>query len=917
MVQVPPKTRPRLFLIDGYALIYRAFFAMISRPLITTRGENTSAAFGFTRFIMNILEDHGPDYLAVVLDAGNSKRTERYPAYKATRNKMPQDLQVQLPRINALVEAFRIPVITLADHEADDVIGTLAMRAAEHDVEAVIVSGDKDFYQLLRPGISLLNPGRGGQAMVDEEWVDTSNAAERLGVPPHHVVDYLALIGDSSDNIPGAPGIGPKTAISLIEQFGPVETILERAADVSNKRAREALQNHAEDVRLSKELVTILCDLPVELELEALKTKEPDHARLRQLFVDLEFTTLVREIAAPVEQMKAAREHSYALVTDVKLVEDLVARARKLGYITLDCETSERDPMRGHIVGIAVAFEPTEAFYLPFGHHSGGMLALDGPASNNLPPLSSPQMRAFVELLQDENIRKIGHNLKHDYLALRRAKIDLANIEFDTMVASYVMDPGRRDHTIDALAMQHFDYRTTTYDELCGKGKEFRPIAECDVEKVKDYACEDADIAISLENKLRVDLQTQELESLYRAIELPLIHVLGAMEWAGIGIDFDFFKRFASRLEQDLALVETEIYKEAGSEFNINSTLQLKEVLFDKLQLPVVKKTKTGPSTDASVLQELAEMGHRLPQLIMEYRQLEKLRGTYVDALPQLVHPETRRIHTSFNQTVAATGRLSSSDPNLQNIPIRTHTGAEIRKGFVPAPGYLFLTADYSQIELRILAHMANDPGLIEAFESGGDVHKRTAALVFDVDVDKVTPDMRAAAKTINFATTYGQGPFALSNQLGISVTEAKTFIEQYFERFAGVRTFLDSLKLQAKEKGYVETISGRRRYIPEIHSPNHNIRSFGERAAQNAPVQGSAADIIKIAMINIHRELQSRGNETRMLLQVHDELVFEVPAAEIDAMRTVILDLMRNAVQLRVPLEVASGVGQNWHECK
>jgi DNA polymerase I len=917
VVQVPPKTRPRLFLIDGYALIYRAFFAMISRPLITTRGENTSAAFGFTRFIMNILEDHGPDYLAVVLDAGNSKRTERYPAYKATRNKMPQDLQVQLPRINALVEAFRIPVITLADHEADDVIGTLAMRAAEHDVEAVIVSGDKDFYQLLRPGISLLNPGRGGQAMVDEEWVDTSNAAERLGVPPHHVVDYLALIGDSSDNIPGAPGIGPKTAISLIEQFGPVETILERAADVSNKRAREALQNHAEDVRLSKELVTILCDLPVELELETLKTKEPDHARLRQLFVDLEFTTLVREIAAPVEQMKAAREHSYSLVTDAKQVEDLVARARKLGYITLDCETSERDPMRGHIVGIAIAFEPTEAFYLSFGHHSGGMLALDGPASNNLPPLSSPQMRAFVELLQDESIRKIGHNLKHDYLALRRAKIDLANIEFDTMVASYVMDPGRRDHTIDALAMQHFDYRTTTYDELCGKGKEFRPIAECDVEKVKDYACEDADIAISLENKLRVDLQTQELESLYRAIELPLIHVLGAMEWAGIGIDFDFFKRFASRLEQDLALVETEIYKEAGSEFNINSTLQLKEVLFDKLQLPVLKKTKTGPSTDASVLQELAEMGHRLPQLIMEYRQLEKLRGTYVDALPQLVHPETRRIHTSFNQTVAATGRLSSSDPNLQNIPIRTHTGAEIRKGFVPAPGYLFLTADYSQIELRILAHMANDPGLIEAFESGGDVHKRTAALVFDVEVDKVTPDMRAAAKTINFATTYGQGPFALSNQLGISVTEAKTFIEQYFERFAGVRTFLDSLKVQAKEKGYVETISGRRRYIPEIHSPNHNIRSFGERAAQNAPVQGSAADIIKIAMINIHRELQSRGNETKMLLQVHDELVFEVPGAEIDEMRTVILDLMRNAVQLRVPLEVASGVGQNWHECK
>ncbi|HEY0673840.1 MAG TPA: DNA polymerase I [Longimicrobiales bacterium] len=916
MVNVPQKTRPRLFLIDGYALIYRAFFAMINRPLITTRGENTSAAFGFTRFIMNILEDHAPDYLAVVLDAGSSKRNERYPAYKATRQKMPPDLQVQLPRITHLVDAFRIPVITLPDHEADDVIGTLAMRAKEQGIETVIVSGDKDFYQLLQPGVCLLNPGRGGQSMIDEEWVDTSNARERLGVAPEHVVDYLALIGDSSDNIPGAPGIGPKTAIQLIDQFGAVENILDHAAEVGNKRAREALQNHAEDVRLSKELVTIKCDLPVTLDLDALTTREPDRTRLRQLFIDLEFTTLVREYAAPVEETKP-RDRNYALVKETRQIDDLVARARKLGYIALDCETSEPDPMRGYIVGIGVAFEPTEAFYLPFGHHQPGMLALDGPASSNLPPLKSAALQEFVALLRDAGIRKIGHNLKHDYLALRRAGVELGGIEFDTMVASYVMDPGRRDHSLDALAMQHFDYRTTTYEELCGKGKDFRPISECAVEKVKDYACEDADIAISLDQKLRVDLETQDLEKLYRTIELPLIHVLADMEWVGIGIDFEFFKRFAQRLEQDLRLVEEEIHKEAGTAFNINSTLQLKEILFDKLKLPVVKKTKTGPSTDASVLQELAEMGHRLPQLIMEYRQLEKLRGTYVDALPQLVNPDTRRIHTNFNQTVAATGRLSSSDPNLQNIPIRTQTGAEIRKGFVPAPGFVFMSADYSQIELRILAHMAADEMLIEAFESGGDVHKRTAALVFDVPIEKVTPDMRAAAKTINFATIYGQGPFALSNQLGISVSEAKTFIEQYFERFSGVRTFLDAMKTQAKEKGYVETISGRRRYIPEIHSPNHNIRSFGERAAQNAPVQGSAADIIKIAMININHALAEQGSTARMLLQVHDELVFELPADKVEETRAFILDLMRNAVPLRVPLEVASGIGQNWFECK
>ena len=892
MVNTPDRTRPRLYLIDGYALIYRAFFAMINRPLITTRGENTSAAFGFTRFIKKILDEHEPDYLAVVLDAGSSKRNERYPAYKATRSKMPPDLQAQIPRITELVDAFRIPVVTLADHEADDVIGTLAVSAVEAGLEAVIVSGDKDFYQLLRPHICLLNPGRGGQAMVEEEWVGTGNAQERLGVPPERVVDYLALIGDSSDNIPGAPGIGPKTAIQLIEQFGPVENILEHAADVSNKRARESLQNNAEDVRLSKELVTIMCDLPVPLDLDRFAIKERDNARLRQLMVDLEFTSLVRDYAAPVEETKP-RDRDYQLVTDVKQVADLIARARKLGYLGLDAETSEPHPLRGHIVGVGVAFEPNEAFYLPFGHHDPGMLALDGPSSSNLPALNSTAMRELVALLEDDTVRKIGHNLKHDYLALKRAGIAFRGIDFDTMVASYVMDPGRKDHALDALAMQHFDYRTTTYEELCGKGRDQRSIAECDVQKVKDYACEDADIAVSLEQKLRVDLRTQELEELYRTVELPLIRVLGEMEWSGIGIDFEFFKRFAGRLEQDLGLIEGDIYKEAGSEFNINSTNQLREILFDKLDLPVIRKTKTGASTDASVLEELAAMGHRLPQLIMEYRQLEKLRGTYVDALPQLVHPETRRIHTSFNQTIAATGRLSSSDPNLQNIPIRTHIGAEIRKGFVPADGFLFLSADYSQIELRLLAEIA------------------------DVPVDSVTADMRAAAKTINFATIYGQGPFALSQQLGISVQEAKTFIEQYFERFSGVRTFLDEMKALAKEKGYVETISGRRRYIPEIHSPNYNVRSFGERAAQNAPVQGSAADIIKIAMINIHKYIRETGSRARMLLQVHDELVFEIPEESAEQTREEILGLMRSAVTLRVPLEVASGVGNNWFECK
>ncbi|MGQ0560809.1 MAG: DNA polymerase I [Gemmatimonadota bacterium] len=914
MVEVPSKTKPRLFLIDGYALIYRAFFAMIQRPLITTRGENTSAAYGFTRFILNVLEDHSPDYLAVVIDAGSSQRTEIYPEYKATRNKMPSDLELQLPRIHEIVEAFRIPVIAIPGQEADDVIGTLALRAQDQDLEAVIISGDKDFYQLIRPGISLLNPGRGGNAMVEEEWIDTRNAAERLGVPPHHVIDYLALIGDSSDNIPGAPGIGPKTAIQLIEQYGPVEEILARVDEIKAKRPREALQNHEHDVRLSKTLVTIKCDLPVPLELDDLKLREPDHTRLRQLFIELEFTTLVREYAAPPAETRPVGTN-YELINSTSRVADLVARARRLGYIAIDAENSETNPMHGELVGIGVAFEPLEAFYLPFGHQSPGELALGGPKAGNLPPLRS--LRHLVAMLEDPRVRKIGHNLKHDHVVLRRAGVELRGLDFDTMIASYVLDPGRKDHTLDSLALQHFDYRTTTFEELCGKGKDQKPIAECGVERVKDYAGEDVDVAIRLEQKLRPELASLHLEHLYRDIELALIEPLAAMEMAGIAIDFEYFRKFGARLEQELALVQQQIFKVAGTEFNIGSPQQLREVLFERLQLPVIKKTKTGPSTDVDVLQELAERGHELPNLIIQYRQLDKLKGTYVDALPPLVNAQTGRIHTNFNQTVAATGRLSSQDPNLQNIPIRTETGAEIRKGFVPARGHLFLSADYSQIELRILAHMAGDANLIDAFRNGGDVHKRTAALVFDVPLENVTADMRAAAKTINFATIYGQGPFALSRQLGITTQQAKEFIEQYFLRFSGVRDFLDEQVRKAREKGYVETISGRRRYIPEIQSPNYNIRGFGERAAQNAPVQGSAADIIKIAMINIHRALAAGNSGAKMLLQVHDELVFEVPEAAIGETRALITELMQSAVPLRVPLEVASGVGENWYETK
>ena len=915
-MKVPKKTRPRLFLIDGYALIYRAFFAMISRPLTTTQGENTSGPYGFARFLLKVLREHEPDYLCVVMDAGSSERKTIYPAYKATREKMPTELQASLPRVRQLLEAFRVPVIELPDHEADDVIGTLARKAAAAGIEAVIVSGDKDFYQLIGDGISLLNPGRGGQANVEEEWVDEANASERLGVPPAHVVDYLSLIGDSSDNVPGARGIGPKTAIQLIDEYGNVDAILEHRDAIKAKRAREALESAESDVRLSKELVTIKDALPIELDLETLAVAEPDAARLRDIFVELEFHSLARELGEP-ERLPTRLERKYRLADSLAAVEEAVAAVRTAGRLALHVEGSHSDAMRGEIVGIGVVAVAGSGWYLPFAHHRPGVLDLDGFQARNLPALDSEVMRPFAGLLEDEAVAKIAHDLKPIVLRLRRAGVELRGLSFDTQVASYVIDPGRRDHEVESLALQHLAHRRLARDEVTGKGRESVPFAEVEPAAAMDWVTERADIALRLQVRFEEELSRTALGDLYRDVEMPLIHVLAEMEWAGIAIDVAFFREFQRKLDRDLRLIEQDIYRQAGEEFNINSTPQLRAILFEKLGLPVLRKTKTGASTDASVLEELAAAGHALPNLILEFRQLDKLKGTYVDALPEQINPATKRIHTSYSQTVAATGRLSSSDPNLQNIPIRTQVGVEIRKGFIPAEGCLFLGADYSQIELRILAHMSGDPVMTDAFVRGIDVHKQTAALIFGTAIENVTPDMRAAAKTVNFATIYGIGPFALSQQLGTSTAEAKAFIAQYFERLPGVRRYLDEQIEKAKTLGYVETLSGRRRYIPELRAQNWNIRQFGERAATNAPVQGTAADIIKIAMIRIQASLDEAKTGARMLLQVHDELLFEVPRAAIEPTRAMVIELMENAFPLDVPLEVATGIGESWYDCK
>ncbi len=944
---------PRLFLVDGYALIYRAFFALISRPLTTSKGENTSASWGIANFLQRLITKHQPEYLGWVHDSGLSFRHERYPAYKATREKLTEELQSDfdrgMDRICQLLDAYRIPILALPGYEADDVIGTLVARSVEAGINVVVVSGDKDFQQLVKPGVWLLNPGRGGPANVEEHWVGMENATERLGVAPEFVTDYMALVGDSSDNIPGVRGIGDKTAAELVKQYGHLESILAHATEITKKRPREALLEHAENARLSKELVTIRDDLPVPFDLESLQTKRPDYQQLRSLFLELEFHTLAKDAAvqAPVEE-KSGSKIVYVTVDTVEGVQQAVARAREVGIIGLDTETlmhpdspEPDDPLRSSLVSISIAVGEGEAYYFPLHHrllHAEQGELLEDVAGNrstpvsiaarllrtkrpvsvrNLPPLNSAEMKPLRSLLEDPAVRKTAQNAKHDLLVLRCAGVNLSGLDFDTMLASYVLDPGRRSHDIDVLALEFLDYTMTSYTELCGKGRGEIPFDECPIEAARDYSCEDADMTLRLRRIFEPQLEAHELKRLLDGIEIPLVYVLAEMEWTGIAIDLPWFASLKQRFQSEREAVEKQIYEAAGTEFNINSNPQLREVLFGKLNLPILKKTSTGPSTDASVLKELAEEGHALPTLLMEYRELSKLENTYLDALPRLVNPKTGRLHTSFNQTVASTGRLSSSDPNLQNIPIRRELGRDIRRGFIPRKDWTLLAADYSQIELRLLAHLSRDPAFVEAFRAGGDIHRQTAALIFDVPLDEVTSVMRGRAKTINFATIYGQGPHALSRQLGIEHAEAKEFIARYFERFQGVRNYLDSMVAFAREHGFVQTIFGRRRYIPELRERNFSVRAFGERLAANSPIQGSAADLIKIAMIRIDDAFKTEKLESKMLLQVHDELVFEVRPEELDEVQTLVKQQMEHAAELSVPLIVDLGVGKNWLETK
>ena len=940
---MPPRPAPKIpatsagktnvFLVDGYALIYRAFFAMIARPLTTKSGENTSAVWGITNFLLRLYENYHPAYIGWVHDRGVSFRQAQYPEYKATREKLGEELQQDfdrsLERVCQILDAFHIPVIALDGYEADDVVATLADRAAQHGMQAVIVSGDKDFYQLIGPGIALLNPGRGGQAAVEEQWVDQSNANERLGVEPQRVVDYLALVGDSSDNIPGVKGIGDKTAVQLLETYGDLDTILAHAADITGKRPREALLQQADNARLSRQLVTLRRDVPVELDLEQLRVRTPDTDTLAALFTELEFRTLIPKLddlaavglSAPVDggggatpaAAPAPRVPQLAdatIVDDVSALPAMIAELRAAPLVAVRTEPG--------LAGVAFAVAPGRSWYLPFGHEAA-LDELEDTRPRNLPSLDSAALAPLRALLADPTVRKAGHDIKATWVALARAGIALAGVTYDSMVASFVLDPGNRSHAINDLAREHLSVELPTTAQLLGKAKgggTERTFAQVPPAEAGRVSAAQAEMVLRLEATFRSVIEEHHLTKLLDEIEIPLIPVLVDMESTGVLVDRVLLGEMSRGFNKELQQLELDIYRAAGGEFNINSTPQLRTVLFERLKLPVQKRTKTGASTDVEVLEQLATLGHEVPRLLIEYRELTKLKSTYVDALPGYIGSDGR-VHTSFNQTGAATGRLSSSDPNLQNIPIRTKRGGEIRRAFTAPPGHLLLTADYSQIELRLLAHLSEDPSFVAAFQRGGDIHRQTAAVIFGVPEASVTGEMRARAKTINFATIYGQGALALSRQLGITLEEAKAFIKHYFERFAGVRAWLDRTIEEARQKGFVETLFGRRRYIPELRDRNFSIRAFGERTATNSPLQGSAADLIKIAMIRIHAALEQADLRAKMVLQVHDELVFEIPDAERTVAGALVKREMEGVASLRVPLLVTVGAGRNWIDAK
>ena len=881
-----------IYLIDGSSYIYRAYHAV--RHLSTTQGLPTNATFGFTNMLLKLLSDRKPERMAMVFDArGPTFRHEIYEAYKANRPPMPEDLAVQIPYIKQVVAGMNIASLELAGYEADDIIGTLARAAEKKGFHVVMVTGDKDFKQLVSPATSIYDP-------MKDRTIDYAGLRKDFGLEPSQWVDAMGLSGDTSDNIPGVPGIGEKTAISLIKTFGSVDGIFKNLDKITRKKLRENLINFREQAILSRRLVTINTEVPLSVELASLRVSDPDVERLARLFKDLEFQRLQKQFP-----IKTDLSHkNYRAILDDEALKALIDELKQAGMFCLDIETTAKDPMQAQVVGISFACRPNEAAYIPLRHRYSG-------APGQLDP--DRTLASLKPLLEDPNLAKVGQNIKYDWIVLKRSGIDLQGVIFDTMVASYLLNPTRRAHNLEAIAAEYLDHKMISYKEVAGGKKGFD---EVPVQDAVPYACEDADITLMAYEVIEPKLQEGGFDSLFKELEMPLIPVLVDMELSGICVDGGRLEALSKEFERQLHETEDRIYAIAGERFNIQSHQQLGRILFEKLKLPIQKKTKkkTGYSTDVQVLTTLS-FEHELPALVLQYRSLAKLKSTYADALVDLIHPETHRIHTSYNQTVTATGRLSSSDPNLQNIPVRTGEGRKIRAAFVPRKGQTMLSADYSQIELRLLAHYSEDPALVEAFEEGQDIHARTAAEVFELLPNMITTEMRRQAKVINFGIIYGMTPFRLSKELGISQKMAKIYIENYFRRYKGVKQFIEETIEEARKTGKVTTLLGRHRQLPDISSKNRTAREFAERTAVNTPLQGTAADLIKVAMIRIHRAFGEMRLETKMLLQVHDELVFEVPPRELTTVEKYVAEIMEGVYRLRVPLKVNVKTGRNWAE--
>ena len=937
------KKRETLYLLDGMALAYRAYFAFINRPLVNSRGENTSAIYGFVMTLMRILEEERPDHVAVVFDTPEPTfRHEKFPDYKATREKMPEDMASQLNKLKEVVRAFNAPLLEQPGFEADDIIGTLARRAETEGVMTYMVTADKDFMQLISPLVSMYKPGKAG---AEKEIITADQVREKFGVAPEQVIDVLALMGDKSDNIPGVPGIGEKTAIPLIQEYGSLDRLYENLDRIPQKGVREKLRSHRDKAYLSRELVTIHTRVPVGIDFHTLRASPADRGQLLKLFTDLEFRSLAarfKEKAEPIrppepvkkEEPAAPSEspaeitnisgdtHSYHLIQTADELTRLCATLKQAGRFVFDTETTSTDPLRAELVGLSFAASEREAYYVPvrpgaltpgeglFAGSTGGE-----EIDNRTHALDRDLvLQTLRPLFADESLRKSGQNVKYDMLVLMNHGVEVRGIGYDTMVASYVIRADSK-HNLDAIAMETLGYKMVSFEELVGKGKTQKPITAVPLEALADYSAEDADITLRIEARQRPRLRDLGLLPLCEEVEFPLIDVLARMEFAGIALDTRYLADMSKDLEGQLGLLVREIHTLAGEPFNINSTQQLGNLLFNKLSLPTIRKTKTGFSTDVGVLETL-RTHHPIVGKILEYRQLTKLKSTYIDALPALIHPDTGRVHTSFNQTVAATGRLSSSDPNLQNIPIRTEIGRAIRKAFTAgAPDTLLMSADYSQIELRVMAHISGDESMTEAFMHDEDIHATTAAKVFGVPPDEISKEMRRKAKEVNFGIMYGIGPFGLANRLEISQGEARDIITRYFERFPKVKQYITDTIETAKRTGYVATILGRRRYLPDITSRNQAVRGNAERQAINMPIQGSSADMIKLAMIQLDGTLRTAALKSRMVLQVHDELVFEVPERERAELEEHVVTTMQNAMPLAVPIKVDVGAGKNWLE--